>query len=187
MTATHKVGVFVGSLRKESFTRKVANAIVAVALPSLSFEFIDVGAVSHYNQDLESSPPADWVAFRQKVSAVDALLFVTPEYNRSVPGILKNAIDVASRPSRKGAINGKPGAVVSVSPGNIGGFGANQHLRQSLVFLDVPTLQQPEAYIGGADKLFDASGNLINDSTREFLRTFVSAFAAWIELNLARK
>ena len=187
MTATRKVGVFVGSLRKESFTRKVANAIVAVAPPSLSFEFIDVGAVSHYNQDLESSPPADWVAFRQKVSAVDALLFATPEYNRSVPGVLKNAIDVGSRPVRKGALNGKPGAVVSVSPGNIGGFGANQHLRQSLVFLDVPTLQQPEAYIGGADKLFDASGNLINDSTREFLRTFVSAFAAWIELNLARK
>lgn len=185
MTSTRKVGVFVGSLRKESFTRKVANAIVAVAPPSLSFEFIDVGAVSHYNQDLEASPPADWVTFRQKVSAVDALLFVTPEYNRSVPGVLKNAIDVGSRPSRKGAINGKPGAVVSVSPGNIGGFGANHHLRQSLVFLDVPTLQQPEAYIGGADKLFDASGNLINDSTREFLRTFVSAFAAWIELNRA--
>jgi chromate reductase, NAD(P)H dehydrogenase (quinone) len=114
-------------------------------------------------------------------------LFVTPEYNRSVPGVLKNAIDVGSRPLRKGALNGKPGAVVSVSPGSIGGFGANQHLRQSLVFLDVPTLQQPEAYVGGADKLFDAVGQLTNDSTREFLRTFVNAFAAWIELNLAGK
>lgn len=187
MTATRKVGVFVGSLRKESFTRKVANAIVAVAPPSLSFEFVDIGTVSHYNQDLEGSPPADWLAFRQKVSAVDALLFATPEYNRSVPGVLKNAIDVGSRPARKGALNGKPGAVVSVSPGSIGGFGANHHLRQSLVFLDVPTLEQPEAYVGGADKLFDAAGNLTNDSTREFLRTFVSAFAAWIELNLAGK
>lgn len=187
MTATRKVGVFVGSLRKESFTRKVANAIVTVAPMSLSFEFVDIGAVSHYNQDLESSPPADWVAFRQKVSAVDALLFATPEYNRSVPGVLKNAIDVGSRPARKGALNGKPGAVVSVSPGNIGGFGANHHLRQSLVFLDVPTLAQPEVYIAGADKLFDAAGNLTNDSTREFLRTFVSAFAEWIELNLAGK
>jgi chromate reductase, NAD(P)H dehydrogenase (quinone) len=185
MTATRRVGVFVGSLRKESFTRKVANAIVTVAPPSLSFEFVDIGAVSHYNQDLETSPPADWLTFRQKASAVDALLFVTPEYNRSVPGVLKNAIDVGSRPARKGALNGKPGAVVSVSPGSIGGFGANQHLRQSLVFLDVPTLQQPEAYVGGADKLFDATGQLINDSTREFLRTFISAFAAWIELNLA--
>jgi chromate reductase len=187
MTATRKVGVLVGSLRKESFTRKVANAIVTVAPSSLSFEFIDIGSVSHYNQDLESSPPPDWVAFRQKVSAVDALLFATPEYNRSVPGVLKNAIDVGSRPVRKGALNGKPGAVVSVSPGSIGGFGANHHLRQSLVFLDVPTLQQPEAYVGGADKLFDAAGNLTNDSTREFLRTFVGAFATWIELNLAGK
>ena len=187
MTATRKVGVLVGSLRKESFTRKVANAIVTLAPPSLSFEFLDIGAVSHYNQDLELSPPADWVAFRQKVSAVDALLFATPEYNRSVPGVLKNAIDVGSRPVRKGALNGKPGAVVSVSPGNIGGFGANHHLRQSLVFLDVPTLAQPEVYIAGADKLFDAAGNLINDSTREFLRTFVTAFTAWIELNLAGK
>jgi chromate reductase len=187
MSATRKVGVFVGSLRKESLTRKVANAIVTVAPPSLSFEFFDIGAVSPYNQDIEESPPADWVTFRKKVGAVDALLFATPEYNRSVPGFLKNAIDVASRPSRMGAINGKPGAVVSVSPGNLGGFGANHHLRQSLVFLDVPTLQQPEAYIGGADKLFDSAGNLTSDSTREFLRTFVSAFAAWIELNLAGK
>ena len=187
MTATRRVGVLVGSLRKESFTRKVANAIVTVAPPSLTFEFVDVGSVSHYNQDLESSPPADWVAFRQKVSAVDALLFATPEYNRSVPGVLKNAIDVGSRPVRKGALNGKPGAVVSVSPGNIGGFGANHHLRQSLVFLDIPTLAQPEAYVGGADKLFDAAGSLTNDSTREFLRTFVTAFAAWIELHLSGK
>jgi chromate reductase len=182
-----KVGVFVGSLRKESYTRKVANAIVALAPPSLDFEFVDIGSVSHYNQDLESSPPADWVAFRQKVSALDALLFATPEYNRSVPGVLKNAIDVGSRPVRKGALNGKPGAVVSVSPGSIGGFGANHHLRQSLVFLDIPTLQQPEAYVAGADKLFDAAGNLTNDSTREFLRAFAGAFAAWIELNLAGK
>jgi chromate reductase, NAD(P)H dehydrogenase (quinone) len=187
MTATRRVGVFVGSLRRESFTRKVANAIVSVAPPSLSLEFVDIGAVSHYNQDLESSPPADWVAFRQQVSAMDALLFATPEYNRSVPGVLKNAIDVGSRPARKGALNGKPGAVVSVSPGNIGGFGANHHLRQSLVFLDVPTLAQPEVYIAGVDKLFDAAGHLTNDSTREFLRTFVTAFAAWIELNLAGK
>jgi chromate reductase len=187
MAAMRKVGVFVGSLRKESFTRKVANAIVALAPPSLDFEFVDIGAVSHYNQDLESSPPADWVAFRQKVSGLDALLFATPEYNRSVPGVLKNAIDVGSRPVGKGALNGKPGAVVSVSPGSIGGFGANHHLRQSLVFLDVPTLQQPEAYVGGADKLFDAAGNLTNDSTREFLRAYAGAFAAWIELNLAGK
>lgn len=187
MPETRTVAVLVGSLRKESLTRKVANAIVAVAPPSLKFVFVDIGTVSHYNADLEESPPPDWVSFRQQVGRVDALLFATPEYNRSVPGVLKNAIDVGSRPVRKGALNGKPAAVVSVSPGSISGFGANHHLRQSLVFLDVPTLQQPEAYIGGADKLFDAGGKLTNDSTREFLRAFVNAFAAWIELILAGK
>ena len=187
MPKTRSVGVFVGSLRKESFTRKVANAITSVAPPTLAFEFIDIASVSHYDQDLESAPPAEWIAFREKVRALDALLFATPEYNRSVPGVLKNAIDVGSRPYGKSAWNGKPGAVVSVSPGALSGFGANHHLRQSLVFLNVPAMQQPEAYIGGADKLFDAAGNLTNDSTREFLRTFAQAFAAWIETILTAK
>jgi chromate reductase, NAD(P)H dehydrogenase (quinone) len=184
---TRNVGVFVGSLRKESFTRKIANAIVKLAPPSLKLEFIDIAQVSHYNADLEGTPPADWVALRQKVSAVDAVLFATPEYNRSVPGVLKNAIDVASRPRGKNAWNGKPGAVVSVSPGAISGFGANHHLRQMLVFLNVPALQQPEVYIGGVDKLLDPAGNLTNESTREFLKKFIDAFAAWIELNLAAR
>jgi chromate reductase, NAD(P)H dehydrogenase (quinone) len=187
MAGSRKVGVFVGSLRKESFTRKVANAVAAVVPPALQFEFIDIGQLSHYNQDLESAPPENWTAFRQRVSAVDAVLFATPEYNRSVPGVLKNAIDVASRPYGKSAWNGKPGAVISVSPGALSAFGANHHLRQSLVFLNVPTMQQPEAYIGGADKLFDATGNLTNESTREFLRKFGEAFAAWIEVILAPK
>jgi chromate reductase, NAD(P)H dehydrogenase (quinone) len=189
MTASspvRRVGVLVGSLRKESFTRKVANAITTAAPSSLEFEFIDIARVSHYNQDLEPNPPSDWVELREKLKAVDAVLFATPEYNRSVPGVLKNAIDVASRPYGKGAFTGKPGAIVSVSPGALGAFGANHHLRQTLVFLNVPTLQQPEAYIGGADKLFDAGGNLTNESTREFLRKFANAFAAWIELNLNR-
>jgi chromate reductase len=187
MPGTRKIGVFVGSLRRESLTRKVANALVGLAPPAVSFEFIDVGGISLYNQDLETKPPEDWTAFREKVSRVDALLFATPEYNRSVPGLLKNAIDVGSRPYGKSVWNAKPGAVVSVSPGAISGFGANHHLRQSLVFLNVPTLQQPEAYIGGADKLFDASGNLTNESTREFLRTFMQSFAAWIETILRAK
>lgn len=187
MAPDRRVGVLVGSLRKESFTRKVANAIAHVAPASLKFEFIDIGPISHYNQDLEANPPADWVGFRDKLKKVDAVLFATPEYNRSVPGVLKNAIDVASRPYGKSAFNGKPAAVVSVSPGALSGFGANHHLRQMLVFLNMPTLQQPEAYIGGADKLFDASGNLTNESTREFLRKFADAFAAWIELILSGK
>lgn len=185
MPAQRKVAVFVGSLRKESLTRKVATAIFSLAPSSLQFEIVDIGSVSHYNQDLEATPPNDWLALRNKVRPADAVLFATPEYNRSVPGVLKNAIDVASRPKESNVFNGKPGAVISVSPGNISGFGANHHLRQTLVFLNVPTMQQPEAYIGGAGKLFDESGNLTSDSTRQFLKTFVDAYAAWVELILA--
>jgi chromate reductase len=187
MPTPYTVGVFVGSLRKESFTRKVANALIELAPPSLKLEIVEIGQLPHYNQDLEATPLPEWVAFRQRVNAVDALLFATPEYNRSVPGVLKNAIDVASRPYGKGAWNGNPGAVVSVSPGAIGGFGANHHLRQMLVFLNVPAMQQPEAYVGGADKLFDPAGKLTNDSTRQFLLGVVNAFAAWVELIVAGK
>jgi len=159
--------------------------LIQLAPPSLSLEIVEIGQVSFYNQDLEVKPPADWVAFRDKVRAANAVLFATPEYNRSVPGVLKNAIDVASRPKENNAFNGKPGAVISVSPGAISGFGANHHLRQMLVFLNVPAMQQPEAYIGGANKLFDATGNLTNDSTREFLKNFIDSFARWTELILA--
>jgi chromate reductase len=187
MSEQRDVAVVVGSLRRDSFTRKVANAIISLAPPSLRLEIVEISQISHYNQDLESSPPADWIAFRDRVRAADAVLFATPEYNRSVPGVLKNAIDVASRPHGKSAWNGKPGAVVSVSPGALAGFGANHHLRQMLVFLNIPTMQQPEAYIGGVDKMFDTGGNLTNDSTREFLQKFVNAFAAWIQLNLAAR
>ena len=186
-TPARKVAVIVGSLRKESFTRKVARTIISLAPASLELEIVEIGQVSFYNQDLENTPPADWVAFRDKVRAAHAVLFVTPEYNRSVPGVLKNAIDVASRPREANAWSGKPGGVVSVSPGVLSGFGANHHLRQMLVFLNVPAMQQPEAYIGGVNKLFDSSGNLTNDSTREFLRSFINAYAAWVELILAAK
>ena len=185
MTTTRKVAVLVGSLRKDSFTRKVANALLTVAPKNLSFTFVDIAGVSYYNQDLEATPPGDWVALRESIRSVDAVLFATPEYNRSVPGVLKNAIDVASRPYGKSAWDRKPGAVISVSPGQLSGFGANHHLRQMLVFLNVPTLQQPEAYVGAADKLFDQSGTLTNDSTREFLTKFMNAFAEWIERCLA--
>src|SRR6202043_1707027 len=130
-------------------------------------------ALPHFDQDLEATPPAEWVKFREQVKAADAVLFVTPEFNRSVPGALKNAVDVGSRPYGASVWNGKPGAVISVSPGGIGGFGANHHLRQSLVFLNVPAMQQPEAYIGNAATLFDASGALIDDSTRDFLKKFL--------------
>jgi chromate reductase len=186
MASVRKVAVLVGSLRKESYNRKMAHALAAMAPPSLQFDIVEIGDLPHYNQDLDpDQPPAQWVRLRQQIAGADALLFVTPEYNRSVPGVLKNAIDVGSRPYGKSVFNGKPGAVVSVSPGAIGGFGANHHLRQSLVFLNVPVLQQPEAYIGGADKLFDAQGGLANPSTREFLGKFLQAFEHWITLNTA--
>ncbi len=179
----HKVSVFVGSIRKDSINRKVANAVAELAPSSLHLEIIEIGHLPLYNQDGDANPPAEWIAFRERVRASDAVLFVTPEHNRSVPAALKNALDIGSRPYGQNAWNGKPGAVVSASPGAIGGFGANHHLRQSLVFLNVPAMAQPEAYVGGADKLFDASGKLVNEGTRKFLQDFMQAFAAWITAN----
>jgi chromate reductase len=177
------IAILVGSLRKESFNRKMAKALTAVAPESLTLEIIEIGELPLYNQDLDDNPPAAWTEFREQLKKFDGVLFVTPEYNRSVPGVLKNAIDVGSRPYGKSAWAGKPSAVVSVSPGAIGGFGANHHLRQSMVFLDMPAMQQPEAYIGHAADIFDESGNLANDSTREFTTKFMKAFAAWVETN----
>jgi chromate reductase, NAD(P)H dehydrogenase (quinone) len=179
---THNVAVFVGSLRKDSFNRKVASDMIALAPPPLSLEIVEIGQLSFFNQDLEATPPKDWTDFRARVAKADAAVFVTPEYNRSVPAVLKNAIDVGSRPYGQSVWNGKPAAVVSVSIGAISGFGANHHLRQSLTFLNMPTLQQPEAYIGNAGTLFDEAGKL-KDGTRDFLKTFLTAFAAWIDKN----
>ena len=183
--AQKKIAVFVGSLRKESFNRKMAKALTALAPESLKLEIIEIRGLPLYDQDLddEGKPPSAWTAFRERVKSFDGFLLVTPEYNRSVPGVLKNAIDVGSRPYGKSVWGGKPGAVISVSPGAIGGFGANHHLRQSLVFLNVPAMQQPEAYIGSAANLFDESGNLANDSIRDFVAKYIHAFAAWVEIN----
>ena len=177
------VAVFVGSLRKDSLNRKMANALAGLAPDGLKLGIVEIGGLPLYNQDDDVAgkvPPA-WQALRDRVKAADAVLFVTPEYNRSVPGVLKNAIDVVSRPYGQSAFDGRPGAVVSVSPGAIGGFGANQHLRQMMVFLNVPMMAQPEAYIGGAATLFDEQGNLATASAREFAGKFMQAFAAWIE------
>jgi chromate reductase, NAD(P)H dehydrogenase (quinone) len=186
MSTTRDVAVLVGSLRKESFNRKLANALIAMAPAPIKLEIVEIRNLSLYNQDDDANPPAASVAFKERVQKADAVLFVTPEYNRSVPGVLKNAIDVASRPYGKSAWNGKPGAIISLSPGAIGAFGANHHLRQSLVFLNVPTLQQPEAYIGHAAKLFDEAGKLTDDPARDFLQKFLQAFALWIERNSAK-
>jgi chromate reductase len=185
MAQTRKIAVIVGSLRKESFSRKLAKAIAAVAPAHLQFDFVDIGGLPHFNQDLEPAPPEAWTAFRDQVRGADAVLFVTPEYNRALPGVLKNAIDVGSRPYGQSVWNGKPAAVVSNSPGAIGGFGAYHHLRQSLVFLNMPTVNQPETYVGGVAQMFDENGELTNESTREFLTGFAQTFADGIEKHLA--
>ena len=184
MSTSRAVAVLIGSLRKESFNRKTANALIAMAPAPLKLTIHEIGQLELYNQDLDTAtPPEEWKAFRAGIRGADAVLFLTPEYNRSVPGVLKNAIDVGSRPYGENAFDGKPGGVISVSFGAIGGFGANHALRQSLVFLNVPAMQQPEAYIGNAPKLFDDQGKLSSDSTREFLQKFLQAFAQWIEVN----
>jgi chromate reductase, NAD(P)H dehydrogenase (quinone) len=185
MDANHRVAVLVGSLRKESLNRKMAHALIRLAPSGLSLGIVEIGGLPLYNADYESDPPPAVREFKEAIAQSDALLFVTPEFNRSVPGALKNALDVGSRPYGKSAWSGKPGAVISVSPGAIGGFGANHHLRQSLVFLNVPAMPQPEAYIGGAAALFGPDGALVNDSTRDFLTKFMAAFAQWIARNAA--
>lgn len=185
MSKPRTVAVIVGSLRKESFSRKLAKAIAAVAPAHLKFDFVDIGQLQFFNQDLEATPTAEWTAFRDRVKAADAVLFVTPEYNRGVPGVLKNAIDVGSRPYGSSVWNGKPAAVVSNSPGAIGGFGAYHQLRQSLVFLNMPTVNQPETYVGGVAAMFDEKGELTNEATREFLTGFAQVFADGIEKHLS--
>ncbi len=175
------VAVFVGSLRRDSWNRKLAKALIVLAPESLKLEIVEIGNLPFYNQDLEENPPKEVNEFRQRVKSADAVLFVTPEYNRSVPAVLKNAIDMGSRPYGQNTWNGKPGAVISCTTGALGAFGANHHLRQSLVFVNVPTMGQPEAYIGNAASLFDDKGNLINDSTRDYLKKFLQAFEQWIE------
>ena len=184
---TKKIGILVGSLRKESYSRKIAKELIRLAPAGFSAEIIEISNLSLYNQDLDENPPAEWKAFRERAKGFDAILFVTPEYNRSVPGVLKNALDVGSRPYGQSVWDGKPGAVVSVSPGGLSAFGANHHLRQSLVFLNVPTMQQPEAYIGNVATLFDEAGAFNSEGTQQFLQKFMTAFATWIEVNTPKR
>ena len=176
------VCVLVGSLRKASLNRMLANTLMSLAPTSMKLDIVEIGQLPFFNQDLETdSSPAQWTAFRQRVKAADAVLFVTPEYNRSMPAVLKNALDVGSRPYGSSVWDRKPGAIVSCSPGAIGAFGANHHLRQSLVFLNVPTMQQPEAYVSNVDKLLDEHGKLVSEGTRKFLQEFMQSFANWVE------
>lgn len=180
MPQPYDVAVIVGSLSRVSINRKVARALMRAAPPSLRPSVVGIGHLPLYNQDRDSDPPMEWRDFRQRIRAASAFLFVTPEHNRSIPAALKNALDIGSRPYGQNVWDGKPGAVVSASPGAIGGFGANHHLRQSLVFLNVAMMAQPEAYVSGADRLFDPAGSLVSDGAQDFFDSFVHAFAEWI-------
>lgn len=186
MDRKFKVAVVVGSLRRESLNRKLAKALTSLAPAALTFDFVDIGDLPLYNPDLDgNNTPAAWTRLRDEIRGADAVLFVTPEYNRSLPASVKNALDVGSRPMGQSVWNAKPAAVVSGSPGAIGGFGANHALRQSLVFLNMPVLQQPEAYIGGLGDMFDAQGNVTKPETRAFLTKIMAAFGTWIERTAA--
>ena len=177
-----RVALIVGSLRKGSYSRAIGMAMKEIAAPGLDLVPVEIGDLPLYDPDLDNdAPPPAWTRFRDEVAATQAVLFVTPEYNRSIPGALKNALDVGSRPYGHSVWSGKPAAIVSVSPGALGAFGANHHLRQPLVFLNMPTMQQPEAYIGNVADLLDENGKLKKDDTRKFLNSFTDAFAAWID------
>jgi len=174
------VAVLVGSLRKESFNLKLAKAMQRLAPQNLKLQIIEIRDLPLYNEDLEASAPAAWSTFREQVRPTDAVLFVTPEYNRSGPGVLKNAIDVGSRPAGKSVWSGKPAAVMSVTPFKLGAFRANHALRQTFVFLDMPALQQPELYISNAAELLAEDGSLRNEDTKKLLTKFRTTFDAWI-------
>ena len=179
----YRIGIIVGSLRKDSINRKIARSMCAIRGDNLECSIIEIGNLPLYNQDLDGDPPGEWVEFRQQVAAADGILFCTPEYNRGVPGVLKNAVDVGSRPYGKSVFLKKPAAIVSASPGSIGGFGANHQLRQACVFLDMPVMQQPEAYLGHVtDDSFDADGCLKDGPLKELVAKLAHAFHDWVDI-----
>lgn len=182
MSPTRSVGVLVGSLRRESHTRKIARALIAMAPPTLGLSFVEIGELPLYNQDLEGeSAPKAWTEFRQRIRGLDALLFVTPEYNRGMPAAMKNAVDVGSRPPGKSVWNGKPAGVVSVTPGGTGAMASQQQLRQSLTAVGVAAMPLPEMYIGNVTTLLGEDGAVTNEKTREILQKFLTALVVWIE------
>ncbi len=176
-----KVAVLVGSLRKGSYNRKMAKAMTALAPDSLEMQIVEIGDLPMFNEDLEDTPPESWTRFRKEIADSDAVLFFTPEYNRALPAALKNALDVGSRPYGQSVWNEKPGGVVSVSISALGGFGANHNLRQCAVFLNIPMMQQPEAYIGKAAEIFDENGHIKSEDTQKFAQHFIDAYARWVK------
>ncbi|QQO11552.1 NAD(P)H-dependent oxidoreductase [Bradyrhizobium diazoefficiens] len=176
----YNIVVIAGSLRKDSFSLKIANALAKLAPASLKLEVVTLGGISFFNQDLEGAPPADWLAFREKIQKSDGVIFVTPEYNRAIPGVLKNAIDVASRPYGKSSFNGKPVGIVSNSPGPLGGVSAAKTLQNILPGISGPIMQQPETYLNAVGDAFDAEGNLVKESLKPVLQAYIDAFAAHV-------
>lgn len=180
-----KVGIVVGSVRKGAFSQQIAENVAPLFPEGYETEFIKIDNLPIYNQDSDENPPAEYVAFRNKIKELDAVLFVTPEHNRSIPALLKNALDVGSRPYGANVWNGKPAAIISQSIGAISGFGANHHLRQILAFLNMPVVQQPEAYIADSAGLLDENGKINNEDTVQFLQSFVDAFVDLIQKHQA--
>lgn len=176
------IGIFVGSLRKGSYSRAVARYLALAAPGGVKTRFIEIGDLPLYNPDLddEGNPPAQWVRLRKELEGIDGCLFVTPEYNRSIPAALKNALDVGSRPYGQNKWSGKAGGIVSVSPGSLGAFGANHQLRQPMVFLNVLMMQQPEAYLGNIASCLDDKGEMVSESTRKYLTQYMQPFAKWV-------
>src|ERR1700760_3826432 len=181
MATPHPIVVIVGSIRKESFSLKIANALAKLAPASLKLDVTTLNGISFFNQDLEANPPADWLKFRETVQKSDGVLFVTPEYNRSIPGVLKNAIDVGSRPYGKSSFLGKPTGIISNSPGPLGGVSAAKHLQNILPGISGPILGQPETYLSGVGDAFDDKGELIKESLQAVLKQYIDAYAAFVE------
>ena len=179
----YKIAIIVGSLREGSLNRKMARSICAIRGDNLDCAMVEIGDLPLYNQDLDTNPPEQWTRFRNEVRDKDGVLFVSPEYNRGIPGVLKNAIDVGSRPYGQSVFDKKPGAIVTVSPGSIGGFGANHQIRQTCVFLNMPVMQQPEAYLGHvSDDSFDESGCLKDGPLKDLVTKLAYAFHDWVDM-----
>ena len=180
---SYKIAIIVGSLREGSINRKVARSICALRGDNLDCSMIEIGDLPLYNQDLDANPPEQWRRFRQQIGSADGILFCSPEYNRGIPGVLKNAIDVGSRPYGQSVFDKKPAAIVTASPGSIGGFGSNHQIRQAAVFLNMPVMQQPEAYLGHvSDDSFDADGCLKEGPLKELITVLAHAFAGWVDM-----
>ena len=183
--ASHKIGIIVGSLREGSINRKIARSMCAIRDDDLDCTMIEIGDLPLFNQDLEMTPPEQWVRFKEQVLAADGILFCSPEYNRGMPGVLKNAIDVGSRPYGKSVWDRKPAAIITASTGSIGGALANHQIRQSCVFLGMPVMQQPEAYLGQvSDNSFGEDGLLVDGPLKGIVETLAHAFAEWVKMIL---